>query len=107
MKLLLSFLKSLFSLSLSSIQLGNFSGVLAVQLLNLLDKFFFLGFKLLLIVLFLIDKLLDELINVLVHPVYAIIFCSYLEPELAYSVLLRLQLLHYVVNLRPQLILFV
>ena len=91
----------MFSLNPSLIQLGNFSGILAVQLLNLLDKFFFLGFKLLLILLFLIDKLLNELISVLVHPVYAIIFCSYLEPELAYSVLLRLQLLHYVVDLRP------
>ena len=91
----------MFSLNPSLIQLGNFSRLLAVQLLNLLDKFFFLGFKLLLILLFLIDKLLDELISFLVHPVYAIIFCSYLEPELAYSVLLRLQLLHNVVDLRP------
>ena len=103
----MSLLESLFDFSFIAIQLLDFSGVLVFHLLYLLDHFLLLGFKLLLVLLFLLDKLLHKLVGVLAHPIKGVVLGRYFESELAHRVLLLLQLSRDFVRLRPELLLFV
>ena len=73
--------------------------MLTVNLSDLIYHFLLLVFQLLLMLILLQNKLLDELVSVLTHSTDGILVGCDLEPQLTHQVLLLLQLPRLIVHL--------
>lgn len=90
--------KRVLNLSHGCLVLGKLSLVLLTDLLDLLNELLLLALDLLLVLLFLFDELLDQLVSVLIHAIEGVFFCHDFESQLADGVLLLLPHACHIVN---------